>query len=57
MNYREYKWVVDLAIDFRFWSTGCINLNFHNGFTFEIEILCFGLYIGRVRDEQKEHPL
>lgn len=50
----NYKYCVDLAIDFKFWSTGCFNLNFHNGFTFEVEFLCFGLYIGRIVDEKSQ---
>ena len=49
-----YKYCLDLAIDFKFWSTGCINLNFHNGFTLEVEFLCFGLYAGRVVDEKSQ---
>ena len=51
---KEYKYCLDLAFDPKFWSSGCVNLNFHNGFTFEIEFLCFGLYIGRRAEDNPQ---
>lgn len=50
---KKYEFAINLAIDYNFWSTGCINLNFHHGFTFEIEFLCVGLYIGRTYETQE----
>ena len=47
---KKYKFGIDLAIDYKFWSSGFVNLNFHNGFTFEIEFLCFGLYISMIHE-------
>jgi hypothetical protein len=42
---KEPKWI-DFGIDWRFWAlTPAFNLNFHDGFTFEFEWLCFGIYI------------
>jgi len=35
---------VELAFDYKYWTTGCINLNFHTK-TFEIEFLCFACYV------------
>lgn len=37
---------ISLFIDTNFWSTGCINVNFHSR-ELEIEFLCFGIYFRR----------
>lgn len=63
-NPGRFKWV-NIEFDFRFWAiTPAFNLNFHDGFTFEFEWLCIGLYVSRpikpavfIFDTQEpEHP-
>lgn len=49
MERLSYK--IDFDLDFKFWSTGCINLNFHVG-QFEIEFLCFGIYVSRIKNKE-----
>lgn len=34
---------IDIEIDFKYWTTGCLNVNLHNK-SLEIEFLCFGIY-------------
>lgn len=44
---RKPKWV-SIGFDFRFWAIiPAFNLNFHDGFTFEFEFLCVGVYISK----------
>lgn len=39
---------INIIIDYKFWAiTPAINLNFHNGFVFEVEWLCLGIYISK----------
>jgi len=43
-NKKEVEFKIAFTYDYKFWSTGAINLNFHSG-EFEVEFLCFGMYI------------
>ncbi len=44
---KSISFTISFTYDIKFWCTGAINLNFHNG-EFELEFLCFGIYIGKL---------
>ncbi len=52
-THREIVYQVAFTFDYKYWTTGCINFNFHSG-DFEIEFLCFGFYIGRKPNDDEE---
>ena len=45
----ENTFGIDLEFDLKYWTSGCISINFHNGFSLEIEFLCLGIYIYKLK--------
>ena len=42
-----HTFTASFEVDFKFWSTGAVNLNIHAK-ELEIEFLCFGIYFGKL---------